>query len=899
MLTPQASRIRGGLAVGLGLALLGVMPGRAAAPLGPTTVFINELHYDNTGTDTGEAIEVAGPAGTDLTGWSLVLYNGSVGSVYSTTSLSSLIPHLSGGFGVVVVDYPTNGIQNGSPDGIALVDPGGTVVQFLSYEGTFVAVGGPADGLTSTDIGVAEPSSTPVGSSLQLMGTGVFAEDFTWALPSPHTFGAVNTGQTFGPPVPPEACGDPSTTIHDVQGSGSASPLDGSVVAVEGVVVGDFQGPTPHSDGFFLQEPDAEADADPATSEGIFVFAPGAIDVGSGDRVRVRGTVGEFFERTEITDVSLVLVCSAGNPLPAPTELALPVASLDAFERVEGMRVRFPQALVIAEYFNFDRFGEIVLSSERRYQPTARVEPGTAAIALAQANALDQITLDDGRTDQNPDPARHPNGAVFDLTNRFRGGDTVANLTGVMDFGFGLYRVQATEGAVYTAANRRPAEPEAVGGNVKVASFNLLNYFTTLSSAGPVCGPAQDQDCRGADDATELQRQQDKIVSALAALGADVVGLLELENAPTDAPLQTLVQALNDVVGAGTYASVATGPIGTDAIKVAFLYKPASVATLGPHAILDSTVDPRFLDTKNRPALAQTFRHTASGGVFTSVVNHLKSKGSGCDDVGDPDTGDGSGNCNGTRQAAARALVDWLATDPTGSGDEDFLVLGDLNSYAKEDPIDALRARGYTDLVNAFGGELAYSFVFDGQLGYLHHALASQGLAGEVTGTSVWHINADEPDLLDYDTSFKQPAQDALYEPNAFRSSDHDPVLVGLGVCDELAPILSVSVSPETLQPPNHRYRTVTATVSASDDTDPSPQVRLVSVTSSEPDNGIDDGNTINDIVVVDDLTLKLRAERSGSGSGRTYTITYQASDRCGNTTIQTATVVVPLSRAP
>jgi len=168
-----------------------------------TTVFINEIHYDNAGTDAGESIEVAGPAGTDLTGWSLVLYNGSNGAPYNTTLLSSVISDLGSGYGVVVVSYPVNGIQNGSPDGIALVDQSDTLVQFLSYEGSFSGVGGPANGVTSTDIGVAEGSSTPAGYSLQLTGSGSTYGDFTWASEAANTFGAVNTGQVFSVPSAP------------------------------------------------------------------------------------------------------------------------------------------------------------------------------------------------------------------------------------------------------------------------------------------------------------------------------------------------------------------------------------------------------------------------------------------------------------------------------------------------------------------------------------------------------------------------------------------------------------------------------------------------------------------------------------------------------------------------
>jgi hypothetical protein len=184
------------LAVSLIAALVAVLP-RAASAAGPQ-VFINEIHYDNAGTDQGESIEIAGPAGTDITGWSLFLYNGSTGLGYSTTALTGTIPDQQAGFGTLSFDYPTNGIQNGSPDGLALVDASDAVVEFLSYEGTFTAADGPANGMTSTDIGVDEPSSTPVGDSLQLTGSGTMGGDFTWASSQPNTFGAVNTGQTFG-----------------------------------------------------------------------------------------------------------------------------------------------------------------------------------------------------------------------------------------------------------------------------------------------------------------------------------------------------------------------------------------------------------------------------------------------------------------------------------------------------------------------------------------------------------------------------------------------------------------------------------------------------------------------------------------------------------------------------
>jgi hypothetical protein len=179
-----------------------------------TTVFINEIHYDNASTDAGEAVEIAAPAGTDLNGWSLVFYNGANSQVYRTTNLTGIVPDQDDGFGTVSVSLPVNGIQNGAPDGIALVDDSGTVIQFLSYEGSFTASGGPADGQTSTDIGVAETSSTPAGFSLQLAGTGSMAEDFTWQAASDDNFGIPNTGQDFSGGV-----SGPSFSISDVSQS--------------------------------------------------------------------------------------------------------------------------------------------------------------------------------------------------------------------------------------------------------------------------------------------------------------------------------------------------------------------------------------------------------------------------------------------------------------------------------------------------------------------------------------------------------------------------------------------------------------------------------------------------------------------------------------------------------
>jgi predicted extracellular nuclease len=600
------------------------------------------------------------------------------------------------------------------------------------------------------------------------------ATDFSWS------FSTVN---------PAPSCDDPQThLISQVQGSGPTSPVVNTEVTVEAVITADRTG-SDRLSGFFIQEEAADQDSDPATSEGVFVRTSLPAGAGEGDVVQVTGTVREFTgsgsSQTQISSGVTVLLCGGGVLPPAAT-LEFPVDDVTDFERYEGMRVTMPQTLVISEYFNFDRFNEVVVGlplegRDRFFTPTAVVDPGTAANELAAEYAKRRITIDDARGSQNASPPIFP-GTVdtpFALANRFRGGDTLKDVTGVVEHTFGLYRVHPTADAAYTRVNDRP-DPPVVGGDVQVGSFNVLNYFLTLDNAGPRCGPNENQDCRGADNAIELQRQRAKIVDAISRLDADVVGLMEMENTTGVEPAADLAAGLNDLLGGDVYGFVDTGVIGTDAIRTGFLYQKATVRPVGDFAVLDSSVDPRFLDTRNRPALAQTFDEVASGDRFTVAVNHLKSKGSACNDIGDPDLNDGQGNCNLTRTAAAEALADWLATDPTQSGDPDRLIIGDLNSYDHEDPITALTDAGYTDLVKDFGGEYAYGYVFDGQVGYLDHGLANPSLRPQVTGAAEWHLNADEPDILDYDTSFKGPNEDALYEPNAYRSSDHDAVLIGL-----------------------------------------------------------------------------------------------------------------------
>jgi hypothetical protein len=182
-----------------------------------------------------------------------------------------------------------------------------------------------------------------------------------------------------------------------------------------------------------------------------------------------------------------------------------------------------------------------------------------------------------------------------------------------------------------------------------------------------------------------------------------------------------------------------------------------------------------------RRPVAQTFQ-TASGARFTVIANHFKSKGS-CPASGpDTDQGDGQSCWNVHRTDEANELARWVRdTVVPAAGDPDVLLVGDLNSYAGEDPIAALESAGFTNLVKHFHGGDAYSYVFDSQWGYLDYVLASSSLLGQVTGAGDAHHNADEPSVLDYNTDFKSAGQiQSLYAPDRFRTSDHDPVLTGL-----------------------------------------------------------------------------------------------------------------------
>jgi uncharacterized protein len=526
--------------------------------------------------------------------------------------------------------------------------------------------------------------------------------------------------------------------------------------------------------------------------------ANNANSVSLGDVVQVTGSTGELQGQTEIsaTGVERCGTTATVTPIDVTLPVAVAVNGMNYLERFEGMLVRFHQTLYVTEHFQLGRFGQVIMSSGGRLpQPTSIVAPGAAAQAQQSANALNRIVVDDDVQNQNPDPIKFGRtGNPLTAANTLRGGDSATDLIGILTYtgagdaaganGYRLRPVNALGGGVpqFQPANARPAAPPLVGGRLKVAGMNVLNYFLTLDNGQPICGPTgSKQLCRGADSALELSRQQQKLNQALLKVDADIFGMSELENGQ-DAQgnevnvLADIVNRLNASLGIAAYSYVNTAVIGTDNIKVGLIYKTATVTPVGNPLVDNNPVH-------NRPPVAQLFSENATNERFSVIVNHFRSKN--CSSTGGPldaDLGDGQGCFNARRSRQAEALIGFVRqTVIPAAEDPDVLLIGDFNSYAREDPIRAIEQAGFSNVIARFAGPGAYSYVFDGLWGYLDHGLASTSLLSQISGAADYHINADEPSVLDYNTDFKTAAQQvSLFAPNEFRIADHDPVLIGL-----------------------------------------------------------------------------------------------------------------------
>lgn len=564
-----------------------------------------------------------------------------------------------------------------------------------------------------------------------------------------------------------------AVSIADVQGTGSATPLAGQAVTVEGVVTADYREASGYA-GIVIQTAGSggATDATPGASDGIFVYL-GSQDpaVAIGDLVRVTGTASERQGQTQISASATDLVRAAVG-VPAATPLPDTLRGADR-ESLESMLVTPTGDYRVGSAHQLETYGTLWLSAgaDLPVKATDVVRPGAEADRIAADNRARRLLLDDGYNIQLTNAA-YPAGATqpyYTADRVVRNGDVPVFPTTpyVLAYGFDDWRLQPTTpltsldaaGRVptFTAGNPRPATSPEVGGDVRIAGFNVLNYFTTLGE-------------RGARTAEEFGRQRAKIVTAITGLDAQVVTLMEIENStrfgePADTATADLVRGLNDAAGkrvwdyVRTPAALATTP--TDEIQNAIIYRTDAVTPVGAAA---TQIDESVWGNAREP-VAQSFR----GGdrTFTVVANHLKSKsGSGTQPA------DGQGFFNADRVAQAKAVARFASELQASSGSDLLYLLGDFNAYAQEDPIQVLRDAGFVDLVPAKApGERTYSF--DGEVGSLDHVLATGAGAAAVTGVGVWDVNAPEWAEREYGGA-------ATDGSSAFRSSDHDPVKVGL-----------------------------------------------------------------------------------------------------------------------
>ncbi|TFC49762.1 ExeM/NucH family extracellular endonuclease [Cryobacterium sp. TMT2-17-1] len=825
------------LGVGLVASPLVALP--AFADVGGTGVVINEAYLNGGSTGAtylNKFVELYNPtdAAVSLDGTSLQ-YRSATGAANpsGTLALSGSIP-AKGYYLVQGTANSTSGAALPTPNatlGFSFGGGGGTL--FLASQATQLTA--PATGSLLNAPGVIDllgygtslTFETTVASAASVttaltratgLDTDVNSADFIVAAPTPTNA----AGEAAATPVDPTATPTPTPTptptattppvpaaalaINEIQGSTDAGAQTGKVVTTTGVVTATY--PTGGFKGFYLQTPGTGGAVDLTThtaSDGLFVYTNAlAAPVTAGDYVSVTGTASEFFGLTQITITALSDVTAldkAGIVGPVPATVGLP--STDAArESLEGMLVSPQGDFTVTNNYATNQYGEIGLAAGTTplVGPTVTARPGTDAYTAAVAgNKARAVTLDDGATTNFLSSINKDKPVPYlSTTSPVRIGAAVTFATPViLDFRNSAWKFQpttelvpATAAAVQPAtfADTRTAAPRSVGGDIRLATFNVLNYFATTGDSITGCSYYTDRagtpitvnsgcDARGAATQVSFERQQAKIVSAINALDAHVITLEEIENSARfgkdrDFALANLVTALNTDAGSPVWAFVpspAALPASEDVIRTAFIYKTAAVETVGGSTIFD---DAAFVNA--RQPLAQAFQLVGdAGSSFLAIVNHFKSKGSGTG--ADANTGDGQGASNLSRVNQATALVKFADTLKTSTGIARVFLTGDFNAYDQEDPIKVITDAGYLSQ-EAKSGE--YTYAFGGTVGSLDHVFASPEANAAVTDVDVWNINSVESVALEY-SRYNNNVTD-FYVADAFRSSDHDPAIVGL-----------------------------------------------------------------------------------------------------------------------
>lgn len=733
-------------------------------------------------TGTGNSSGVVALTGTIPAGGYFLVQggsNGANGAELPASDASSGNLNFSGSAGTIALVNGTSAVAlpTGSLVGDAAVNA--NLVDLLGY--------GTSNTYEAT-AATAPSGNTDVKSLNRTDGadSDVNADDFTLsATISPTNADGETSATDPGDPGDP---GDPdpvAKTIAEVQGTADVSPLKGTNVTVEGVITADHR--SGGYDGIVIQTAGSggASDATPGASDGVFVYLDGKTVPGEiGDLVSVTGVVDEYFGQTQISPAAAsgVTLVAADAGVPAPTALATTVVGGDR-EAYESMLVAPTGDYAVASSHQLYNFGTLWLNpGELNVKSTELERPGAAADAIAAANRADRILLDDGYSIQVGNSAHPGDQPYFTEDVVVRNGDLVdfGDTGFVLQYGFDDWRLQPTtplssespaEAKVsFTSENPRPADAPAVGGDVQVASFNVYNYFTTLQS--------ENSDARGARDAAQFEIQKSKIVSAINGTDAEIVALMEIENSikfgkPADTALADLVDGLNEDAGSEVWDFVPTpsalnDAATTDFITNAIIYKKADVQTVDDSAtIIDETV----WDIAREP-IAQAF--DVDGRTVTVVANHFKSKGG---DGAEP--ADGQGQFNAERVEQAESLLAFTGELADSAGSEDMLLIGDFNAYSEEDPMNVFTSQGWSDLVaDKAAGQ--YTYTFDGELGSLDHVIASPSLAPSITGAGVWSINS--PEWSDRGYAFG-----ATEAGTPFRSSDHDPIVVG--VSSEIPPV--------------------------------------------------------------------------------------------------------------
>ncbi|QNE43642.1 ExeM/NucH family extracellular endonuclease [Frigoribacterium sp. NBH87] len=840
------------LAAGLALCLAPLVPVAASAAPGGTGVVINEAYLKGGSMNAPFAnkfVELYNPttASVSVAGWSIQYRSATSSGTF--TGVGALSGSIAPG-GYLLVQMSSNGTTGAplpTPDVVTTVNPGGASGT-LVLASTTTALALPAGSISTATPGVVDAlgygtsntfettaaevgSANPVPTSYvrtAFSDTDVNAADFVQqGQITPQN--AASTGTTPTPPVPPTPpVSEADVTVAQLQGVTDTSPYAGRTVTTRGVVTATY--PTGGLDGYVVQTPGTGGALDLSThlsSDAVFVYSSAtASSVEVGDYVELVGEVTEFFGLTELTvdGTDQVTQLDASTVVaPAPATVGFPATDAQR-ESIESMLLLPQGEFTVADTYTTNQYGEVKLASGSTplIQPTEVGRPGSAKYAATIAdNAARAVTLDDGAT-TNFLTAANQSIPVPYLSNENPvtvGASVAFTEPVVLDFRNSAWKYQPTSRVTgdvayadlpVTFENVRTEAPREVGGDVRLASFNVLNYFPTTGDSLTGCTYYRDRagdpvtvnsgcDARGAANQDDLQRQQAKIVTAINALGADVVSLEEIENSARfgkdrDSALSILVDALNADAGSDVWEFVpspAALPANEDVIRLAFIYKADVVESVGDSSILTGSA----AFSNARQPLAQAFRPVGGDvdSTILAIANHFKSKGSGSG--ADADLGDGQGGSNASRVNQANALVAFAAEREAAVGTDKVFLLGDFNAYSQEDPIEVLRTAGFTDLGSTEDGE-EYSYVFSGLSGSLDHVLASPAALEAVTGVDIWNINSGESVGLEY-SRFNYNVRDLL-QLDQFRASDHDPVVVGVDLLADVVAPTPVPTDPAT-----------------------------------------------------------------------------------------------------